>query len=230
MCERYSFALPKDKTTRRYGVKVGYPLEAQYNISPGGKASIICDRTPEVLTEAWWGMTSAPGKNGKPNRLCAAVGVDHLLNPDERMAACLGKRCLVPADGFYLWRQVSRRSRVPYRVTLKWNLPFAIAGIWDEEVGASGEAKKAFALLTTACNDLLMPYAGQMPLLLPLDAERSWLLDEEDLVQVGKVAFPAAQMKVFPVSPRLNQKNLNTPALTEPVQAADQFGNYMLFE
>jgi hypothetical protein len=51
-----------------------------------------------------------------------------------------------------------------------------------------------------------------------------------DLHRLAGLSFPAGQMKLFPVSPQVNRKELNSPALIEPVQAADQFGNYLLFE
>jgi putative SOS response-associated peptidase YedK len=225
MCERYSFALPKDKTARRYGVKIPYPFEAHYNISPGTRASVIRDRSANLLSPAEWGMTGPPTKNGKPGKLVTALPLGQMLRSEEG-DALLSRRCLVPADGFYAWRQVTRRSRVPYRVTLKWNLPFAFAGVWTEE----DEKKMTFAVLTTTPNELLLPFGGQMPLLLPLDEEKSWLGDGVDLHRLAGLSFPAAQMKLYPVSPELNRKELNSPALIEPVQAADQFGNYLLFE
>ena len=229
MCERYSFALPKDKTARRYGVKVPFPLEAHFNISPGTRASVIRDRSAGLLSLAEWGMTGPPAKNGKAGKTVAAVPLGQLLRTDEG-SALLSRRCLVPADGFYAWRQVTKRSRVPYRVTLKWNLPFAFAGVWAEEGEEGREKKMTFAVLTTAPNELILPFGAQMPLILPLDEEKSWLGEEADLHRLAGLSFPADQMKLFPVSPQLSRKDFNSPILIEPVQAADQFGNFMLFE
>ena len=229
MCERYSFALPKDKAARRYGVKIPYPLEAHYNISPGTRASVIRDRSAGLLSPAEWGMTGPPAKNGKAGKLVTALPLAGLLRTEEG-DALLSRRCLVPADGFYAWRQVTRRSRVPYRVTLKWSLPFAFAGVWTEEGEEGSEQKMTFAVLTTAPNELLLPFGPQMPLVLPLDEEKSWLGEGVDLHRLVGLSFPAGQMKLFPVSPQVNRRELNSPALIEPVQATDQFGNYMLFE
>lgn len=229
MCERYSFALPKDKTARRYGVKIPYPLEAHYNISPGTQASIICNRTPGLLSVAAWGMAGPPTKAGKPGKKVSSIALSQLLRSEEK-DYLLSRRCLVPADGFYVWRQVTKRSRVPYRVTLKWNLPFAMAGIWTEEEAENGGAKTTFAVLTTPPNELLISFGIQMPVLLPLEEEKNWLAGEPDAARIANLSYPGSQMKLFPVSPKLNQREINSPLLIEPVQAADQFGNYMLFE
>src|SRR3712207_4004099 len=99
MCERYSFALPKDKTARRYGVKIPFPLEAHYNISLGTLAPVIRDRSAGLLSPAEWGMVGPPAKNGKPGKLVAALPLEQLLRT-EAGDALLARRCLVPADGF----------------------------------------------------------------------------------------------------------------------------------
>lgn len=231
MCERYSFALPKDKTTRRYGVKVTIPLEAHYNISPGLPVPIIRNTFPAILMAATWGLTGPPGKFGRIKTI-SSISADEIAIPEHLLALLLTQRCLVPADGFYLWQQVSKRSRVPFRVTLKWNLPFAFAGVWQQETDEAGAERITCAILTTAGSELLLPYGDRMPVILPLEEEKNWLLHQGDAEAWRHVLkpFPSGRMKIFPVSPRLNQKDLNSPSLIEPVRPADQFGNYMLFE
>ena len=229
MCERYSFALPKDKTARRYGVKIPFSLEAHYNISPGIRAAVIRDCSSSLLSMSEWGMTGPTTKTGKLSKPITALPLGQLLKSEEG-DAMLSRHCLVPADGFYAWRRVTKRSRVPYRVTLKWSLPFAFAGVWREEGEEGSDQKMTFAVLTTVSSDLLLPFGAQMPLLLPLDEEKSWLSGEADLQRLARLSFPAEQIKLFPVSPQLNRKDINSPTLIEPVQAADQFGNYLLFE
>jgi putative SOS response-associated peptidase YedK len=161
------------------------------------------------------GHDGAAGQKRQSPNPVVALPLERLLRTEEG-DALLSRRCLVPADGFYAWRQVTRRSRVPYRVTLKWNLPFAFAGVWTEEGEEGGEKKVTFAVLTTAPNELLLPFGAQMPLLLPLDEEKSWLGEGVDLHRLAGLSFPAAQMKLFPVSPELNRKELNSPPSLSP--------------
>lgn len=211
---------------RRYGVKVPGPLEAHYNLAPGMQVPVILDKAPGVLKSALWGITGSatvPGRFGRP---VTALDITQPKN-QEIIHTALAWRCLIPADGFYLWRQVSRRSRVPYRVTLKWSLPFAFAGIWVEDVS---ESTTAVALLTTGSNSLLEPLQASMPLILSLEEEKQWLTEGIGLADLQRISFPADGMKIFPVSPLVNEKSNNSAAIIQPVQPADQFGNYFLFE
>jgi putative SOS response-associated peptidase YedK len=43
----------------------------------------------------------------------------------------VARRCMVLIDGFYEWRHIGGK-KYPYRIRLKDNEPFALAGIWDK--------------------------------------------------------------------------------------------------
>jgi putative SOS response-associated peptidase YedK len=229
MCERFSFALPRDKTVRRFGVKVPGSLEAQYNIAPGKQVLLIRDDAPDVLQPARWGIGHSANITGRFGRPVTTVDISRLKD-QEPSRDILVQRCLIPADGFYLWRPVTKRSRVPYRVTLKWNLPFAIAGVWALETQEENSGTVSFAVLTTESNLLIKPYQSLMPLILPLDEEKGWLTQGISLPDLRSLILPADGVKIFPVSPLVNDKDNNSPSIIQPVQPADQFGNYFLFE
>ncbi len=71
-----------------------------------------------------------------------------------------GKRCLIPADGFYEWKAEGTTKR-PHRFTLTSGEPFAFAGLWDVWGGGAGKLVTC-CLITTAANDLVRPYHDRM--------------------------------------------------------------------
>jgi putative SOS response-associated peptidase YedK len=224
MCDRYSFSLPREKIVRRFGIKVAGAVEAQYNISPGQTIAVITDEQPHQLTQATWGL---PQGNGVVSQVFVKSTTE---KPVARTAQLLSRRCLVLADGFYLWKRVSRKSRIPYRVTLKWNMPFVFAGVWqtrDEEPG-----KVYCALVVTDSNDLITPVSDRMPLVLSLEQEKEWLKLVAEWSELTRYILPYApdKMRLFPVSAQVNQPEINSPELILPAQPTDQFGNYVLFE
>ncbi len=229
MCERFSFALPGDKTVRRFGVRVPGPLEAQYNIAPGRQALTIRDSAPDVLQPARWGIGHSANITGRFGRPVTTIDINKLKD-QETTGYLFAQRCLIPADGFYLWRHVSKRSRIPYRVTLKWNLPFAIAGVWAVETQEENSGTISFAVLTTGSSSLIRPYQTSMPLILPLEEEKGWLTQGINLPGLRSLMLPADGVKIFPVSPLVNDRDNNSASIIQPVQPADQFGNYFLFE
>ena len=84
-----------------------------------------------------------------------------------------GRRCLVPADGFYEWKTVSG-SKVPFRITRRDGKPFAFAGIWQEGPKEPGLLPR-FAIITTAADSFMQPIHSRMPVILDVDEERAGL-------------------------------------------------------
>jgi putative SOS response-associated peptidase YedK len=231
MCERFSFTLSKEKTARRYHVRVGAAPALNFNISPGQQIAVVTDQSTGLLELMQWGMLPATAQADSTPRLYAAFSGEKLLKKPNQGAQLLSKRCLILADGFYLWKRVSKRGKVPYRVTLKWNMPFAFAGIWD--VQQNGETQvTTCAIITGPANDLLLPFGEQVPLILPMESENLWLDPSIEFTSLDKFfkPYPSENMIVFPVSSQVNDRNNNSPDLIKPSQPADQFGNYVLFE
>ncbi len=231
MLERYSFALPKGKIIRRYGVKVLQMPELNYNISPGNLIPAIRDVASHRLELIRWGMDLKKNKLGRANRPVSVINASVISNADKPASLLLTQRCLIPADAFYCWRRLSRKSYVPFRISLKWNLPFAFAGVWQTEADESGNETITCALITTTANTLLAPLAATMPVILPLEEEKNWLAPQEGPFAVKYLfsSYPSDQMKLFPVSSKIHDLSFNSPLLTQPAQPVDQHGNYVLF-
>ena len=67
--------------------------------------------------------------------------------------------CLVPADGYYEWRDVGPRDKQPYYFSPKNDEPFAFARLWPPE-------QLTFTLLTTEPNALCAEVHDRMPVML----------------------------------------------------------------
>ena len=66
------------------------------------------------------------------------------------------RRCVVPAEGFYEWREENGRKQ-PYFFARRDGKPVMFAGIWDYS-DVKGEAIPSFAILTDEPNELVAPY------------------------------------------------------------------------
>jgi putative SOS response-associated peptidase YedK len=229
----FSFALDKTKTARRFDLPVATAPENRYNISPGQEALIIEQAATRTLLQRQWGKLLP---ESTPHvRKAEVLSMNTILSRNVYKNLLAGQRCMVPADGFYFWKKFSRKSAVPQRVTLKWNLPFALAGIWSDWLDeSSGEVFRRFALLTVPSNALIKNFEPQMPAILPIESETPWLDHElTDIEALKKLTppYPADKMKMFPVSARLSEPDFNSPELYQPApQATDQLGNYILFQ
>src|SRR5262249_47651449 len=74
------------------------------------------------------------------------------------------KRCVIPAEGFYEWREEHGKKQ-PHFFARKDGKPVMFAGIWDYS-DVKGEAVPSFAILTDEPNELVAPYHDRMPVVL----------------------------------------------------------------
>ena len=134
------------------------------------------------------------------------------------------RRCLVPADSFYEWKDTPR-GKQPYRIMLKSGEPFAMAGIYARtESGSYEQAERGlitFAILTTVANEVMQPIHDRMPVILPIGAEKSWL----HATPSGMVIFPpfpAELMTAYPVTKKMNKVAFNEPEAIKPIEPVIQ--------
>ena len=62
------------------------------------------------------------------------------------------KRCLIPADGFYEWSGGSQAQRAPHLVRRRDGGPMALAGLYENWLGADGSEIETMAILTVPAN------------------------------------------------------------------------------
>ena len=109
------------------------------------------------------------------------------------------KRCVIPAEGFYEWREEDGKKQ-PYFFYRKDGRPVMFAGIWDYS-DVKGDVVPSFAILTDEPNELVAPYHDRMPVVMQ-DAG-TWLdVDTtlDDLAPLGPEHFA-----VRPVNPAVNK-------------------------
>ncbi len=128
------------------------------------------------------------------------------------------KRCLVLADGFYEWKRTGK-GKIPYRIALKTEEPFAFAGIWSPIHDAQDGVQPTFAILTTEANALVSQIHTRMPVILREQDEAAWLNPSLalDAAQALLVPLPAELLMAYEVSPKVNSPAYNTPEALQPV-------------
>jgi putative SOS response-associated peptidase YedK len=219
MCGRFTLSEDVEVLSKRFHVRLpDVPIRPNYNAAPRQELVTILNSDPDVLTLSTWGFvpTWAVGRSGvKPviNARAETVATKPFFKH-----AFKEQRCLVLADGFFEWRK-TQDGKVPYRISLKTEEPFAFAGIWSTIHNAAGEDEHTFAIITTTPNDLMAAIHDRMPVVLHPDDEEDWLNPELALeeAQALLVPYPTELMTAYPVSPKVNSPAFNTPAAVQPV-------------
>jgi len=93
-------------------------------------------------------------------------------------ASIAARRCLVPADGFFEWMEVSGK-KYPHYISRKDRAVFALGGIWSAWTDPlTGEWIPTFSLLTTAANPMMARIHNRkqrMPVVVPPSRYAEWL-------------------------------------------------------
>lgn len=113
-------------------------------------------------------------------------------------------RCLIPASGFYEWRNTPE-GKQPHYFTRRDGELMTLAGLWDEWTDrTTGEKVKSCCMVITEPNELVAGVHDRMPVILePKDFQQWEHGQPNDVVGLMK---PAADnvLRKWLVSPRVN--------------------------
>jgi putative SOS response-associated peptidase YedK len=130
------------------------------------------------------------------------------------------RRCLVPLDSFYEWKQVGPREKQPYAIARKDRGILAMAGLWERWKSPANEIVPSATIITCAPNALMAKLHNRMPVILNEAAWPRWLGEEPataDELKALLVACPDDDLTMWPVSKAVGNVKNNDPLLIEPV-------------
>ena len=219
MCGRFNLTDPSD-IVERFGFMDWSDKrpEPRFNIAPSQEILTIVQlplHDPQVQT-AIWGLKPFWLQKGKAPPINARV---EALGSSAMFRDAL--RCLIPANGFYEWRQ-----KQPMHIRRRDGKVFMFAGLWLP-AGKSGGPATA-AILTTRPNELMATIHTRMPAILRPEDELRWLDPLQD-PQLAAEPFPAELMEAYSVKPLVNSWENEGPELLAPASAEDQQPQQMSF-
>lgn len=232
MIDRYSITVSADVMSTRFSVDVPHFYKPRYNAAPAQLLPVITSASPAGVSLFYWGTSPEWSKNKQLSERSINIRAENFSEKPALVKALRKNRCLIPADGFYGWKKVGKKTNIPYRFVLNARDPFSIAGIWEEFEDTEGHEIQTFTMITHSSNDLVNLIQERMPVILTRQAEKLWLdtsSSEETLLGV-LTAYPAAAMNYYPVSPGINDSQADLPSMIIPTPPSDQHGNLTLFD
>ena len=134
------------------------------------------------------------------------------------------RRCLVPANGFYEWKQVGPKRKQAYHIGLPDDQLFAFAGLWDKWKEPSGKLIESVTILTTAANAIVNDIHSRMPVILQPDDYDMWL--DPGVTDPARVSdllrpFDGRWMRLYPVGSRVNKVENEGPECAQEIPLTD---------
>jgi putative SOS response-associated peptidase YedK len=232
MIDRYSLTNSAEVIRERFSVDVTDSYKAHYNAAPTHLLPVITSTSARGISLFYWGTAPEWAKNKVLSEKIINTRAESFAEKPALMKALKKNRCLIPADGFYGWKRVGKKTAIPYRFILNTRDPFSIAGLWEEFEDTEGNQIQTFTMITQGSNELVTQVQERMPVILTRQSEKIWLdngSDEETLLGL-LTAYPAAAMNHYPVSPGISDIRSDVPSLIIPTPPADQHGNLTLFD
>lgn len=152
-------------------------LPPNLDIAPAREILAIFQEAGENRLDRFhWGLVPSWANDvSMGNRLINARAETIAVKPAFR-GAFKNRRCLIPAAGFYEWRN-HKGKKHPLFITLPDRKPFAFAGLWETwQNKREGDARyKSCAIITTRAARSFSSIHHRMPVILKPGVYEKWL-------------------------------------------------------
>ena len=221
MCARYSLTSPPEAVRAFFHAPGVDDFPPRYNIAPSQPVLIARNDIKGVpeLQLVRWGLI--PSWKRDPSTLRSPLINARAETVAEKPAfrgALRHRRCLIPTTGFYEWSG-KPKARQPHLIRMKDQELFALAGLWEDWLGADGSEIETMAILTTASNADMAGLHDRMPVIVESQDFERWLdcrpATAEGILDLLK-PFAPGRLTITALSPRLNDPRAEGPALHEP--------------
>lgn len=223
MCGRYTIVVSMEELMLRYlnELPTNRYHTPRYNVAPMQHVpAIIHDGEKNRLGELRWGLVPSWASDDKIGSKMINARAETLLEKNSFKTLIRRKRAIVPADGFYEWKQAGN-SKQPMRITLKDNSLFSMAALYDTWTAPDGRKISTCTIITTSPNSLMADIHNRMPVILRPEDEASWLnRSNEDVQQLTSLLQPYStkEMRAYPVSPLVGNVRNDTRECIEELQ------------
>lgn len=231
MGDRYTITALASTLKQRFNVEVPTGYLPRFNAAPTQLLPVITQGSQGV-SFFYWGQTPERSKNRALSTKLLFAESESLDEKSSSRNALQYHRCLVPIDGYYEWKRISKKGRVAHRLVFGNKEIVGIAGLWEEFEDDNGEMQHTFKIVTTKANAAIENVNSRMPLVLNAENEKKWLSVNSTLEELIPILSerPSNNISMYSVSPKIDDVKNEGEHLIKPFAPADQFGNYSLFD
>jgi putative SOS response-associated peptidase YedK len=220
MCGRYTLTVSLPDLVDVFDVPPPtFHYGPRYNIAPTQDAPVVAqDSRGRRMGLLRWGLVPSWARDpGMGSRLINARAETVAQKPAFRQAF-RGRRCLIPADGFFEWKEEEKGSggkgsKRPYWIHRGGGELFGFAGLWERWAPPEGDPLHTFTILTIEAAEAIRAIHPRMPLILHPSSWDRWLHPEtapEELQGLLEPHVPA-DLRAHPVSSVVNSPRNDGP-------------------
>ena len=215
MCGRYALHTNPMRVAQHLGLSIELNWDPAYNIAPGRSVPVIASDPGSgdpVGTEAHWGFHPHWAGENAPTPINARA--ESLRKSRYFLDSFRHHRCLVPADGWYEWREEGGK-KLPWYFTREDGHPIVFAGL----MARGKDDSQTMAIITEPARGMAKTIHDRMPLVLTPESITSWLapgLADPDELREQVHHEPIEDFHTFRVSAAVNRADLEGSDLISP--------------
>ncbi len=223
MCGRFTLHHTAEEIAERFEAEMGIPLEPRFNVAPTQAVTVVTQNGTRHLDQFQWGLVPSWARDPKIGGRMINARAETLAEKPAYRTALARRRCLIPADGFYEWKEADNPAeggKTPMHFRRKDGALFAFAGLWDEWHAPDGSPLRSCTIITGTPNPLVAPVHDRMPMILRSENEDAWLdggLRDSDALLSLLAPYPADVMEVYAVSRLVNAPRVDSSECMEPL-------------
>lgn len=175
MCGRFCLTVEGKDLAEYFHIQKGLAnYRPNHNIAPGQRISVVTGHyNDRRLSLMRWGLIPSWQKEPSTGYKMFNARAETINKKPSFRNAFHKRRCLIPAESFYEWKQ---RGKDPFRIYLPGQKIFSFAGIWELWEPRKGEAILSCSIITTEPNGFMKDIHDRMPVILEGEGRmRAWL-------------------------------------------------------
>lgn len=228
MCGRFTLHHSSSEVAQRFGVQQQlFEFPPRYNVAPGQPIAVVTQNAHgdnvRALEGYRWGLVPSWAKDDAIGSKLINARLETLSEKPSFKVALKRRRCLIPADGFYEWKQ-DERVKTPHHIRFRDGKLFAFAGLWEEWIGPGDAPLRTCTIITGPPNELLATLHHRMAVILPRELENEWLdprMSDEDALELLQI-YPPDELEAFRVSRKVGNVVYDEPSLIAPASPDEE--------
>lgn len=218
MIKRYSIGTSLAALRKRYGAVLPKKYRPVFNAGSKKLLPIITREFRQEFKLFNWGIVPEDSHDANIADKLTNARVE-TLKAKQPFCDILDNRCLIPADGFYIWKDGDDTTR-PFRATLPQNETFSIIGLyheWGEDDDEFASIVKTYTMITCDAAGKTADFEDRLPIIIPRDLENDWLVgkDIDHLIKEAIEYTKTINFEIYEVSEQINNEKNNSARLVQ---------------